>query len=317
MESLNERQAEMKRRMAKPKAIVPKPIPSAPKPYRGTHKEMVISCDGKFTPESNAGDFIDTLIQLCSDPPEYLHPRDAARYLYLLPLLRAATFYDSDISGYRNVADASIMDLCRFHGGLFWWVISFYRGREPVEAHPLMPHFALDAAEFVLAHAHGSYHMPNWKNPTSGWRLKAMVPDLKEGREVFDRSFKADFTNNSGSGRSKGVVPEGGFISGDLQWAKFSILPGDEFYFRISRCFLSEGWNDYTHVTCEDALRPFDLREDFNVYGELSVPEQMPLPEGEEIRFQKFNAEIPARWITHGREFKGEWLPLPWEGKAQ
>jgi len=46
------------------------------------NKETVFTVHPKtFSPGSNAGEFLDALIRLCAEPPEYLHPQDAVRYL--------------------------------------------------------------------------------------------------------------------------------------------------------------------------------------------------------------------------------------------
>ena len=65
--------------------------PKSEPPKLRVRKETVFAVHPHFSPESNAGRFLDTLIRLCADPPEYLHPQDAVRYLYLLPPLRAFT----------------------------------------------------------------------------------------------------------------------------------------------------------------------------------------------------------------------------------
>jgi len=47
-----------------------------------------------------------------------------------------------------------LKELC-CRGALEQWVGGYYGGNATA-AHPLLPHFALDAAQFVLAHAYGN-----------------------------------------------------------------------------------------------------------------------------------------------------------------
>jgi hypothetical protein len=55
---------------------------------------------------------LDALIQLCTQPPEYLHPQDAVRYLYLLPLLRAFGALNYMTKKTEMVAKGTVADLC-------------------------------------------------------------------------------------------------------------------------------------------------------------------------------------------------------------
>jgi hypothetical protein len=93
-----------------------------------------------------------------------------------------------------------------------------------------MPHYALDAALFVLAHAYGH----NGYRDNGSYKVEAMVkPELEERRSYgsFETpAFKAEFTRGTRR-RVKGIVPEGGRIrslySGEPDFA----APGDEFPF--------------------------------------------------------------------------------------
>jgi hypothetical protein len=316
--SLERKQAAMRKRAARTSRMIPVPKPEVTQPIRAyATKTSVFNVRGRpFTSDSNAGTFLDSLIALCADPPEYLHPRDAERYLYLLPILRGSTFHDSPKSGaVENVADGTIADLCRFGGALEDWVTSYYARRTPVVAHTLMPHFALDAAELVLAHAYGNRFCQG------DWYLQAMVPDLKENG-FLSPQFKADFTRATGYVYAKGIVPEDASILRRTYQETLSyFMPGDEFCFRIERCHLSEGFYDNEVFSCEETKpRPYDLRDNFKFFGSLLV--SVKAGRGE-IRTEDedgiheyglFQSLMPARWITHGKKDEaGRFEPTPWK----
>lgn len=271
--------------------------------------KVVFEVDRGFTPKNNAGKFIDSLIQLCSNPPEYLHPRDAARYLFLLPLLKASTPYCLK----KPVADSTIGELCDSRSALEIWIKSYYQPAHRGEVHPLLPHFALDAAEFLLACANGHSDFVKVGDEFRSWSVKAMVRDLALVHGDFGHfgmEFKRGFSTSC-SHRSKGVVP----LGASIKWRTWSretqkegeqeLLPGDGFQFYITRCFLSDGWTDYVHadVCKETKASSLDMRKDFEFHGKLSA-----------AGYSDVNSSIPGRWIVASTNFKGdEILPLPWE----
>jgi hypothetical protein len=84
-------------------------------------------------------------------------------------------------------------------------------------------------------------------------------PELKQRRQdAFDKNLRSEFTREDGGARVKGIVPEGGHIVSLYEEETCPVLtsPGTEFYFRVDRCHLSEGWNDYHHAMCEEAPVP-------------------------------------------------------------
>ncbi len=211
--NLKEKQAEMRQRMTQPE-VAPQTVAAVPvaksEPQVWVRKETVFSVHPNFSPESNAGEFLDALIQLCADPPEYLHPQDAVQYLYLLPLLKAFTGQLRPSKAMKTttkvVADITIEELCCWDV-MENWIHSYY-GRGAVEAHPLLPHFALDAKQLILAHAYGPRHRRRY----NGLEVEAMVkPELKErynGHDLsLDRQFRSEFTRENRGARAKGIVP--------------------------------------------------------------------------------------------------------------
>jgi hypothetical protein len=335
MSNLKEKQAEMRQRMqqqkAPPLAASPAVAKSEPPkvvwegalrvdaanpilkepPKVRVDKQTVFSVSHGFKPDSNAGDFLDALIGLCAEPPEYLHPPDAVRYLYLLPLLKAFFTHNYSRPNLRSrlVANLTIEELCCWDV-LEQWVRSYY-GRGTTEAHPLLPHFALDAKQFILAHALGRSHiMREIRNEYIIYSVEPMVkPELnQQWMNYDDKSFRSDFTRENGGRWAKGIVPEGGRIKSLYSGKPNYAAPGAVFYFRIDRCHLSEGWNDHHIAACEKTPRAFDLMDEFVFSGEIKgTPRDIP------------TCDMPARWFTHGRTYdidkrEHEWVPLPWLG---
>jgi hypothetical protein len=329
--NLAEEQKAMRLRMQRPQAVAPaspaapknpeppkyeypvsrvdaaNPAPKSELPKVTASKTTVFDLSRRFKHDSNAGEFLDALIGLCAEPPEYLHPQDAVRYLYLLPLLKGffnSIFTRPDLRG-RLVANLTIEELCQWDV-LQHWVHTYY-GRGAVEAHPLLAHFALDAAQFVMAHAYGrrqilreiggEYHI---------YSVEPMVKELKEpmySLTVTDKNFRREFTMENGWAwaRARGVVPEGGRIKSLYVGRPDYAAPGAVFFFRIARCHLSESWNDCHVAAGEETPRAFDLMDEFQFSGEIKGT-----PSSIETR------NVPARWLTHGRKDQQEWVPLPW-----
>ena len=81
------------------------------------------------------------------------------------------------------------------------------------------------------------------------YKLEAMVrPELKENG-FFDKIFKREFSTANGHVAAQGIVPEGAHIVSLYQGRPPLCSPGDEFYFRIARCHLAEGWNDFYYAS--------------------------------------------------------------------
>ncbi len=265
-----------------------------------------------FRLKSNAGHFLDYLLQLCKTPPEYVHPQDASRYEILLRLLKRFEFPDFEnfLPGkVRNliVGNTTIDRMCRV--ALLQWVKNYLRSSNDV--YPLMAHYALDAAMFVLKHVRG--HI-GYGQGNEIFRVKGMVKDaetLQNFEPLETRSFKRDFTLNAGGVIAKGTVPEGANISSQT-YKEPSYKEGDSFWFRVERCHLSSGIEDhYVYTTAESPERNYDINEEFKFFGHLLIPHHPGeiQPKGWRREIPTF---VPARWFSHAFR-ENSLVRLPWE----
>jgi hypothetical protein len=175
-----------------------------------------------------------------------------------------------------------------------------------------MPHYVLDAANFIISHLRG-----DWGGDNERFRLNPMMDD-KESRlyNLFDSGFKADFTRVVGRVWTTGRVPPTGKISSQLVWFN-SYNAGDEFRFRIDRCHLSSGIHDYVSAICElPKTSQFDLMSGFEFWGSLlqyRVPQVEYSPNVAFADYTEVPMFVPGRWITHALNENNLLIPLPWE----
>jgi hypothetical protein len=195
--------------------------------------------------------------------------------------------------------------------GIEAWVDSFLHKNSE---HPLMPHYVLDAAQFILFHVEGYYAYPDG-DKREHFRLEPMVSYTDSlGPDVFGKRFKAEFTRAACCVYTKGKVPAGAHITSPAP--HFSIYKsGDEFCFRVERCHLSTGFADFLHASCEAEEQRFDLMKEFKFWGSLlfhndahEVCRPVTVPGDVELR-----TFVPARWITHAFNRNQLLQPTPWE----
>lgn len=272
--------------------------------------------------ESKAGMFLDSLIELCKENPEYLHPQDALRYRFLLSMLKQFVFKPWNREDCVSVANATIQQMRK--QGLQSWVASYVRVDSPVykdvprEPYGLMPHYVLDAALFVLKHLHGFFggFSSRWSNESRSFRIEPMVANAPEDFRLFESpSFKSDFTRNVPAIFTRGLVPQGASIrvwrygNGNQRRTTALYQSGDSFWFSVSRCHLSSGVYDYSDAEVEYNQPEYDISEDFVLYG--NILEELTVRAGYLQGLGEHPAFIPGRWLKHsfrtlGRRHSGE-----------
>lgn len=261
---------------------------------------------GHFSLESKADAFLDVLIELCKEPPEYLHSQDARRYVFLLSMMKQFGCRDWDGKELVQMSDPTIRDLCG--RGLDIWVGSYVHPDSPAfidihrEPYGLMPHYVLDAARFVLKHVYG-YFGGISSNENRHFRIEPMVKNAPdEFRQFESSSFKSEFTRNVPLIWAKGLVPENACIR--IQQRHHCEEPtgfyqaGDSFWLNVSRCHLSIGFQDYSAANVEYKPPEYDISEDFVLYGNLI--EGLMVEDGHLQAQDEYPIFIPARWLTHG-----------------
>jgi hypothetical protein len=170
------------------------------------------------------------------------------------------------------------------------WVQSYFKSGST-----LMPHYALDAVEFLEGMACGYYE--------GTWQTDPLVKD-ELNLDLFDASFKRDFTGRMAT-LVQATVPEGLSLWAHNGWSgKHTLFHAEEkFLFRVRRCHLSDAWGGETmhvHVEPEEVLPPYDVAERFELSGHVLSPGY-----GNQLTFS-----LPHHWIT------GEVVAADREGKA-
>jgi hypothetical protein len=282
------------------------------KPF--THRRTVFSSSFNGPQPRTINDpldlFLDCLIALCRSEPEYLRARDAARYIAFMQDLKQ--FWTRDYWAGRSAVAAGMptKDLKQI---LPDWIRSYFSD----DISGLMPHYALDTAEFIQAMTHGySEDGPErWGiTPVFGPAFQRL--DITGG---MDRTFKRDFTRRI-SLRVQAVVPQNVTVSqhlyleGDMQHPVV-LGSGDTFQFAVERCHLSEDWGgggSHFDVSPDPALPPFHLSTGFALAGQII---------SEDSNTQNFL--LPAHWVSHEIRLKeGTWdewelIPAPrWPTEA-
>jgi hypothetical protein len=248
--------------------------------------------------------FLDCLIALCRSEPEYLRAQDAARYIAFMQDLKQ--FWTRDYWAGRSAVAAGmpIKDLKQI---LPDWIRSYFSD----DISGLMPHYALDTAEFIQAMTHGySVDGPErWEiAPVFGPAFQRL--DITGG---MDRTFKRDFTRRI-SLRVQAVVPQNVTVSRHLCLEGGMQHPvvlgsGETFQFGVERCHLVEDRGaGRTHfvVSPDPALPRFHLRTGFEFAGHMF---------SDDSHTHAFS--LPVHWVTHevrrkeGTRDEWELFPAP------
>lgn len=260
----------------------------------------------RFRPSSPASLFIDALIALCKGNPPYVRPEDSLRHQTLLPQLANFECTEEWDEGFPTCKVGNI-SIARIEDALEQWVRSYLRRAYKGEVHRMMPHFALDTAEFVRKHLQGYYSHGGSEMPPF-----SIGPMMEGGshKTIFKPYFKRDFTCCSRAS-VKGVVPEGAEIK--MLWHPSlnsqTLAPGGSFLFLAERCHLSTSWSENVHAEAAEPVR-MDISEEFMLYGTLWMPTSND-------ESQQVGAYISPRWFTHVRDsMRDVWLPITWEKPA-
>jgi len=139
-----------------------------------------------------------------------------------------------------------------------------------------------------------------------------------EYRQFESSSFKSEFTRNVPLIWAKGSVPEDACIRipqyhhFEERSARF-YQQGDSFWFNVSRCYLSRGFNDSPVANVEYSPQEYDVSEDFVLYGNLI--EGLMVQDGHLQADGEYPIFLPGRWLTHALSssvrFSNDDLPEP------
>jgi hypothetical protein len=257
----------------------------------------------QFTLESPSGPFLETLIGVCYQRPPYIRATDVARYASLIDSLM---HFQSCLHPWEQdspMVAVQDISLDRLGVAVREWITSFFGEQH----HPLMATYALDTACFVAAHGEGTHF-------SSDRSLAALLQPMVDGdfsiRCLCDPTFKGDFTQRS-AGRELVLaeIPDGGaVVSADQK----SLGPGTTFLFRITRCHLSEAWNEYGDLEIREKNSP-----DYDI-GAVSLPGRLLLDASGSITVSPTHVgygresplHVPLRWITHA-VCDNRLLPVP------
>ena len=199
--------------------------------------------------DDSIDDLLDQIVGVCKAGPEFLRPEDAKRYIFFLKELRnwPAPAYPIKWSmgeEYRpkgpdeptvRTGEHTIEKLALI---LPCWVMSYC-----LSPNNLMPHFALDTAEFI-----GSMLGAHRGVEPVEWRTEPLIFPHGIGAIRFSKSFKRDFTMRTRL-VVRAVVPKSvnivrkyrELIEGASSLVSEVRIPaGTEFDLKVLRCHLSD-----------------------------------------------------------------------------
>lgn len=243
--------------------------------------------DRKLTVKSRCGDIIDMVIGFCLSGPECLEEVDAHRYASLLHDLK-----EFELPRYaRNESSPAAKDQALTMLGLVLeeWVFSqFGEGRSGI-----LPHYALATADLILKLLQG-----HWKMEPERWEFESLIREenfSKLSLRSFDVSFKRRFTELSHH-EFAARVPTGVSVSyrGEVFYSA-----GNEFFFEVKRCHLSQSINDFSMFNVEGVIpQRFNLMDDFLLRGSILIFNE----HGQPIRQWPFH--LPPNWIIWERSYE-------------
>lgn len=242
------------------------------------------------------------LVDICRSGPDFLEQEDAERYVYFLRRLSAF-----EIPGYLRtwgkgrqsairIGKLPIRDLRHVIGH---WVMSHFSRT----SHPIMPHLALNTAEFII------YMMRGCREDRSdGLRVESVMDYTFEAHPQLDDEFQRAFRRNLNPNPTfRGVVPYNAkFIwlrKADGQSVPPDYLPpGSVFAFDVTECHLSDSLVDAARILIGDEQsKPTpDICRDFHLHGLIRPLMNSPTVIGQFLE-QKGAGQfikLPFRWIT-------------------
>jgi hypothetical protein len=264
----------------------------------------------QFPLESPSGPFLDALIGVCYQQPPYIRATDVARYVSLIDSLMRFRAQLPSWEQDSPIVAVQEMPLKILNVAVRDWIRSFIDRQH----HPLMPTYALDTACFIAAHGKGRVFSSD--RSLSG-ELLAMVDRGFSIDCITDPTFKGDFTQRfAGQRLVIAEIPDGGSVVGSN---REPLGPGTKFLFVITRCHLSESWNDYV------GLNAIEADEQDHDIGAARLPGMLLLDASGSVTVCPARARdgrqvpfyLPLRWITHAVREEREntvLLPVPlWE----
>ena len=275
---------------------------SLPKPW--IHQTMVFELHPpggrRPTLADPCGAFLDTLLGIVFERPPYVHPDDVCRYAAWIDAFRQYTHRDYTGPKPRDVP-VERLPLSRLHAALGNWVRDELHNRG---GHVLGPTWAIDAANFIHAHAFGEYDIGYHRLP---WRIQGLIDCERAARgERFelnhDSYFKNEMTRVLKDTWVRCRVPEGGSVP-DRDARETVYRAGDSFIFVIMRCHLTQGNGSEPPATLMKVpARDYDIAADLEFRGFVlaGLDSERTALEGYDNR-QSYPAIVPLRWITHAR----------------
>lgn len=278
----------------------------------------------QLTADDRINDLLKILIEVCDANPEFLDPIDAKRHAFLLRAL--GCFKPPDFLQYRwgreagdPVPTAAELKIKALPVLLDHWVLSFF------EQSQLVPHYALDTAEFLVAVAQG---VSRWE--PHRWRIDPLVANNPPYAN-FDRSFKAAFTRSCGGSVLVGTMPDGFNVlsnyydrSQGRRQDVVEVASGTQFAFKIKRCHLSEPWDDYRCcMRIQPEFKFVTLGDEFQFIGNIRPFSNCAngIDQGWDWDVRGY-LEVPHQWITHevSVDHERNWtlIPLPtWDATVE
>ena len=265
-----------------------------------------------LTGDDRIDDLVEIVIEVCEANPEFLDPVDAKRHAFFLRAIGG--FKPPDWPIYRlgrkdgePVPTAGELPIKMLPGLLEFWVLSYF-----AHSH-LLPHFALDTADFLLGIAVGVR-----PREPHAWRIEPLVAK-DPPYSNFNRNFKRVFTQRGSGLILIGTVPEGFNVIEDRYDSQLRlqnavrVASETQFAFKVERCHLSGAWQDCCRIRIEPEFKT-------GVLGFRFIGNIWPLCDMNQGRNwdERGYFEIPHEWITHevrgNHENKWTLIPLPtWE----
>lgn len=240
------------------------------------------------------------LIAICRSGADFLQAEDANRYVYLLHNLSAfkiPAFLRTWMNGKRSTVRTGLLPIHDLRHIIGHWIMSYFG-----DTNPLMPHFALNAAEFIQRMMRGC-----WEESPDGLRIESIMEATFEAQHLdFDGEFQREFRRRFNP-TTRGVVPRNAeFIwlrKADGQSVSPDYLPpGSVFAFDVTECHLSGTISSPAQITIKNQhgnLTP-DICRDFQLHGVIRPLTSSPTIFGQflEQRGSGQSVRLPFRWIT-------------------
>jgi hypothetical protein len=253
----------------------------------------------RLKPDGDIDQLIGRLIAICNTGADFLKAEDANRYVRFLRNLsafRMPTYLQRSIGGIRSTARTGKLPIRDLGYVIEPWVMSYFS-----DTNPLMPHFALDSAEFIRRMMRGC-----WEESSDGLRIEPVMDGTYEEHSNFGLEFQREFRRKYNP-TTRGVVPRNAEFVWLLRANGQSISPdylpaGSVFAFDVTECHLSETLTEMPRIEMRDEQgnsRP-DICRDFQLHGVIRPLSSSPTLFGQFLE-QKGSGQfvrLPFRWIT-------------------